>query len=76
MENLIKGWITSIMGLAGMIATFLHGFGIYEFPTPGYIGKGYECLLAFCLSLALFILPKSRIEALIDKVVTKKSDQL
>lgn len=76
MENVIKGWVTSLIGLVGMIATFLHATGIYPMPSTGLISNLTECIIGFLVSLALFILPKSRIEALVDKVISRKSDQV
>lgn len=70
MQNLIKGYITSILGLLGVIAIFLHGSGFFEFPNPDFLDKQSEITIALIVCAALFILPYSKIESIIESLMT------
>jgi hypothetical protein len=76
MKNLVQGWITSLIGLAIMIADGVHYFGLYRFPSPTMISTDTQSLVAFIIGLALFVMPKTKIESIVENVITKKSDQL
>jgi hypothetical protein len=75
MKNIIKGYITSLLGLAGIILTVLYFFGFLDLPT-GYVPKFVELGLALLISISLFVLPQSAIEekinSLLDKFVKKE----
>jgi len=71
MENILKGWVLSLIGLAGVIGTIAHYFGFYEFPRSGVMEKGYESLIALIVSGALFALPKTKIDTWIESASNK-----
>lgn len=68
MQNLIKGYITSVLGLLGIVAIGLHWTGVLEFPNPEFLDKQSEIVIAFILCAGLFVLPYSKIEAVIESL--------
>lgn len=76
MENLVKGWVTSTIGLLIMLATAAHFFGIYDFPSTGQLSKPVESAISFCVGLALFIVKKSVLEEQAEKIIKRKSDKI
>jgi len=69
MQNLIKGYITSLLGLIGVIAIGLHASGYYEFPNPEFLDKDTEVCIAIAICFGLFLLPYTKIESIIENVV-------
>lgn len=81
MENLIKGWITSVIGLAGVLITILHYFGIVKLPNPAALSNTWESVIAAILSLGFFMMPYTKIESAVEsawgsllKLFNKKVD--
>lgn len=68
MENLIKGYLTSFMGLICSIAIILHWSGLYEFPNPDFLDKPYEIVIALIVNGGLFMLPYSKIESMVESI--------
>lgn len=62
MENLIKGWVFSAVGLAVFIATILHYFGFLTFPKPTALDNDYACVISLIVSAACFSFPKTKID--------------
>lgn len=69
MENLIKGYITSLIGLIGIVAIGLHLSGVLEFPNPDFLDKETEAGIALIGCIGLFILPYSKIEAMVESII-------
>lgn len=67
--NIIKGYITSLLGLAGVILIGLHLSGIYEFPNPEFLSKEWEAGIGLLICFGLFILPYGKIESFIEDMV-------
>lgn len=76
MSNIIKGWITTILGLIIMVCVVLHFFGIVVFPNPTGMTKNSECIIAFLVGLALFLVPATKIEEILEKKIIDKSDKI
>lgn len=81
MENIIKGWLTSLLGLAGAIITVLHYFGVVSLPNPEALSTAWETVLAAIISLGFFMIPYSKIEAFVEsaweillKMLNKRND--
>lgn len=75
MNNIFKGYVTSALGFIIMICVMLHFFGIVVFPNPTSISKNSECIIAFLVGLALFLVPSTKIEEYLEKVINKKVDK-
>lgn len=75
MENLLKGYLTSILGLIGILAIGAHETGFFEFPNPDFLNKEWESLIALIICFGLFRLPSSKIEAFIDSLVQSVVDR-
>lgn len=73
--NIFKGWVTTVVGIIIIGLDLVHFFGLYKFPSAG-LDKDYEVLIAFVIGLALLILPATKLETIIEKVINKKSDQI
>jgi O-antigen/teichoic acid export membrane protein len=76
MKNVIKGWVTSLIGLAIMVCAGLYFFGILIFPNPESLHKNTEIAIAFGVGLFLFLVPPSWIEEKLKGFVNKKADKL
>lgn len=74
MKNVIKGWITSILGLAIMIADGLYFFGVIHLPEPHFVPKPLEIGIAFLAGLTLFMLPSTWIEEKLKGYISKKTE--
>jgi hypothetical protein len=74
LENIIKGWVLSLIGLAGFILVVLHASGFYEFPNPEFLDKTYEVVIAFIVCIGFFILPKTKIDLVIEKLLNRVVD--
>lgn len=68
MNNLIKGWITTIGGLIGAVCISLHAVGIYEFPNPSVLDKPYEVGIGLIVCAGLFFMPYSKIEGFVEQL--------
>lgn len=66
LENTIKGYVLSLLGLTGLVAIGLHALGLYEFPNPDFMNKGWEVATGILLCFGLFLMPKSKIEAFVE----------
>lgn len=59
MKNIITGWITSIFGLAIMIADGLYLFGYIEMPAPESVPKWVQIVVPFLVGFILFRMPET-----------------
>lgn len=75
LENTIKGWVLSAIGLLGLVAVIAHATGFYELPNPDILSKTYECVIAGIFCFALFLLPKTKIDTAIEKLFTWAIDK-
>lgn len=75
MKNIIKGYITSIIGLIIMVADALYFFGAVDFPSPDYTPKALEVGIAFLVGLTLFLLPSTLLEEFLSRLINKKIDK-
>jgi len=75
MQNIIKGWITSLLGLCIMIATCVYFFGLVDFPHPDNVPKDTQIAIAFAVGLALFLVPSTFIEERLKKYIDKKATE-
>lgn len=73
--NLIKGWVTSIIGFIIMVADVLFFFGVINLPEPNFIPKPIEVGVAFLVGLALFVMPKTKIEEFLSRFINKIIDK-
>lgn len=67
LENAIKGYMLSLIGLVVFFAILAHGTGFYEFPNPTILHKGWEIGLGLLLSFGLIVFPKSKIESFVEQ---------
>jgi hypothetical protein len=70
MKNIIKGWITSILGLIIIGLDIVYFFGLYDFPSPDFTPKPVELGIAFVIGLCLLLSPDSVI-GYVKKVLDK-----
>lgn len=68
MENLVKGYVTSLIALIGLILIALHVMGFYEFPNPQFLDKGYEAGIGALLCFGLFFIKRSLLESWIEEI--------
>ncbi len=66
LENTIKGWITSLAGAIGVVLITLHAFGIYEFPNPKLLEKGWQVGIGYLVCGGLFFIKYGKIEAFFE----------
>lgn len=74
MNNLVKGWVTSVFGLLVMIIDVLYFFGIIQLPSPENKMEPYHVFVAFVIGLALFSLPSTWIEDTLKGWIKKKTE--
>jgi hypothetical protein len=74
MKNVIKGWITSLFGLAVMITDALYFFGIISLPNPSNVPQPLQIGIAFLAGLGLFLLPSTWIEEKLKGYISKKAE--
>jgi len=70
--NVIKGYISSLLGLGIMIGTFLYFFGFVQLPHPDAMPKDIQIGVSFGIGLALFLVPSTYIEKKIEQYIEKK----
>ncbi len=82
MENLLKGWVLSLMGFIGIVAIAAHSTGFFVFPNPDILDNTYEAVIGLIVCFSLLLFPKTKIEALIESMMgvvvnifTKKKDE-
>ncbi len=68
MENIIKGWLLSAIGLLGIVVTILHATGVYELPNPEILDSTWEVTIALIVCFSLFLLPKTKIEKAVESL--------
>jgi hypothetical protein len=76
MKNLIKGWVTSLFGLAIMIADALYFFGVVNLPEPHFVPKSAELAIAFVVGLMLFMMPSTWIEGRLNDLWNKGKEKI
>lgn len=69
MENLIKGWVFSTIGLVVFIATLLHYFGYLVFPKPTALDNDYACIISLLISICCFSYPKTKIDEYLGQAI-------
>lgn len=82
MENIIKGWVLSLIGLIGAIGILLHWTGYLALPNPKALDTNTECIIGLLVSGAFFALPKTKldqwitdgVQSIFDKFTGKKKD--
>lgn len=65
-ENAIKGWVLSTIGLIGIVVTCLHWSGVWRLPNPEALSTSTECAISLITSFALFGLKKTKIDVLVE----------
>jgi membrane protein CcdC involved in cytochrome C biogenesis len=68
MNNVIKGWITTIVGLGIMVVDVLYFFGFIQLPKPSFVPTPVAVLIAFIVGIVLFLVPHSRIEKALEEI--------
>jgi hypothetical protein len=68
MENVIKGWFTTSLGIILVIAGLLHVFGIYRMPNPELMDNYWKIGLYFLISFSLALFSKSKIEIWLEDI--------
>lgn len=68
---MIKGYITSIIGLIIIVCDILYFFGIYTFPNPAFTPKAFELGFAFLVGLALLLMPRTFLEKKVEDTINK-----
>lgn len=74
MKNIITGWITTILGLAIMVADGLYFFGIVNLPNIDR--KPIEVAVAFVVGLILFLVPAGKLESILENKAKNLSDKV
>jgi|GEM_PF-3547751 hypothetical protein len=81
-DNIIKGWITSMVGLCIWLGVIAHWTGYLKFPNPEFLSNTAENVIAIIVGIAFFRIPYSKmeysIELLWDSIVglfKRKADQ-
>jgi uncharacterized membrane protein YczE len=69
MQNISKGWFTTLLGLVIMCLDIAYVFGFIKLPSV--LTKPWEVLLAFIFGLFLFLMPPSKIEQYFDYVIAE-----
>jgi hypothetical protein len=75
MKNIWKGYITSIVGLIIMVADALYFFGAVDFPSPDFTPQAIELGIAFLAGLILFVMPATKLEEYLSRLINKKIDK-
>lgn len=70
MENLVKGWFTSGLGIVLIILGIVHVFGFYEMPNPEIMDTYWKKGLYFLISFSLFLFSKTKIETVLESLVS------
>ena len=76
MNNLLKGWITSLLGLAVMVIDALYYFGVISLPSHSAVPTDIQVGIAFLFGVVLFWTKPTWIEAKIEIIVDKVIDKL
>lgn len=74
MKNIIKGWATTIIGLAIIVIDILYFFGLIKLPASGLIDKPYEAAFALIVGLILLLVDETWIEEQLKDYIKKKKD--
>jgi len=69
MQNIVKGWATTIIGLAMIALSLLHFYGIVHLPAPEGISAETQLAVGFTVGLILFLLPGGVIEGGLTKIL-------
>lgn len=67
LENTIKGWVTSLAGIIGVILITLHATGVYEFPNPAILHKSWQIGIGYLICGGLFFIPYNKIESYFER---------
>lgn len=69
-QNIIKGWLTTLIGLAISGSVLGHAFNWpwFRTPTPGVLSKPIELGIAFLIGLMLTVCPYSVIEKKLEQL--------
>lgn len=73
-RNIVTGWATTLIGLALMVLSILHFYGIVYLPAPAGISAEWQLSAGFIIGLILFLLPRGVIEAALTKILNKKAE--
>lgn len=69
MNNIVKGWATTIIGLAMIAVSLLHFYGFLPLPEIEGISAETQLAVGFTVGLILFLLPGGIIEASLTKIL-------
>lgn len=66
MENIVKGWALTLIGLIGVVGILLHWTGFYEMPNPDFLSKTWEIVIALIICTGLAVFPRTKIEVYLE----------
>lgn len=69
MENLLKGWVLSLIGLIGILAIIAHSTGYLKFPNPDALSTTTESVIGLIVSFSLMLFPKTKIEGYVESMM-------
>lgn len=69
MENLLKGWVLSLMGLVGIFVIAAHATGFFVFPNPKALSTTTESVVGLIVCFSLLLFPKTKIEGYIESMM-------
>ncbi len=64
------------LGLGITVMDIIYAFGVVHLPNPSILDKPLEVLIALIVGIALMVVPLSFIEKMLEKLITKKIDDL
>lgn len=76
LESIIKGWVTTIIALLGLIAIIAHATGYVEFPNPEFMSKKYESIIGALICLVFLRLPRTLIDGWIESIASTGVDSV
>jgi hypothetical protein len=78
MENLVKGWLTSLIGFAGILVLGGELLGFFSLPNPLGLSVYLKYGIGVPVCFGLFLMPKDKITEMVETIVSsifkKKSE--
>ena len=74
--NIIKGWVTTIIGIIIIGLDTAYFFNFIKLHEIGNVSFAWRVSIAFVVGLVLLVFPITKIEAILEKIITKKTDKL